>query len=87
MSGRSIGGPRTPVLLIIPSAVLPSTRSGTCDGHGHGRHLPVVAGLDSGYPAVKDAYMTSETGSVVGIARQEPDLSFRPACGSLRRGR
>jgi hypothetical protein len=39
--------------------------------------LPVVAGLDSGYLAVKDAYMTSETGSVVGIARQEPDLSFR----------
>ena len=64
-----------------------STRSGTCDGHGHGRHLPVAAGLDSGYPAVKDACMTSETGSVVGIARQEPDLSFRPAFSRLRRDR
>ena len=56
-------------------------------GPGHGRHLPVAAGLDSGYPAVKDACMTSETGAVVGIARQEPDLPFRPACGRLRRGR
>ena len=68
---------RSGVLPLAPCCPLDRAR----DGHGHGRHLPVAAGLDSGYPAVKDAYMTSESGSVVGIARQEPDLSFRPAGG------